>query len=42
MQIKEIHYNNQFEDQFLKLPKTIQKKMQKRNAFQRESIPSFS
>ena len=37
MQIKEIHYNNQFEDQFLKLPKTIQKKACKKEKIFKEN-----
>jgi len=37
MQIKEIHYNNQFEDQFLALPKTVQKKALKKEKLFREN-----
>jgi len=37
MQIKEIHYNNQFEDQFLELPKTIQKKACKKEKIFKEN-----
>ena len=37
MQIKEIHYNNQFEQQFLSLPKAIQKKASKKEKIFREN-----
>jgi addiction module RelE/StbE family toxin len=37
MQIKEIHYNEQFEQQFLALPKSIQKKACKKETLFREN-----
>jgi addiction module RelE/StbE family toxin len=37
MQVKEIHYNTQFEDQFLALPKIIQKKACKKEKLFREN-----
>lgn len=37
MQIKEIHYNKQFEQQFLNLPKAIQKKATKKEKLFRDN-----
>ena len=37
MQIKEIHYNDTFEEQFLTLPKNIQKKACKKEKLFREN-----
>ena len=37
MQVKEIHYNDEFKSQFLKLPKSIHKKACKKEALFREN-----